>query len=50
MGKEKREQSLAPKRSREELAKYFMNCRLQEAERKALEYAHSLHPQDSEPS
>ena len=44
MGKEKREQSLEIKRSREELAKFFMNIRLQEAERKAQEFARTLDP------
>ena len=46
MGKQSREQSMAAKRSREELAKHFMHIRLQEAERKAQEYARTLDPRD----
>lgn len=47
MGKQNREQSMEAKRSREELAKHFMHIRLQEAERKAQEYALTLDPRDA---
>ncbi len=50
MGKQKREQSLAPKRSRDELARYFMKLRLQEAELKAQEYERTLGHQEELPA
>ena len=50
MGKGKRKQELTTKRSREDLAKHFMDIRLQEAERKAQEYARTLEPRALEAS
>ena len=47
MSKSKQEQSMSVKRNREELAKHFMRLRLQEAERKAQEYARTLDPRDT---
>jgi hypothetical protein len=49
MGKQNREQAMTAKRSREELAKHFMHLRLQEAERKAQEYARTLDPREANP-
>ena len=48
MGKEKRSQTLATKRSREDVAKHFMNVRLQDAEREAQECARTLEPGDAQ--
>jgi hypothetical protein len=50
MGKQKGEQPLAPKRTREELAKHFMRIRLQDAERRAQEYLNTLDPREKSPN
>lgn len=50
MAKQKREQTLTPKRTREELAAHFMNIRLQEAERRAQAYQSTLDPRQTESS